>query len=105
MTDIDWNACIAKAIRRCDDIGREEYIEFIDDVVGGLDADTILDKHKIRPNALASALAHVTASVHGPRPVPSLAAGGWYADNDGVYTVAPAFAAAWIAARSGGKTH
>ena len=98
MTDINWKERIAALIKRCDDLGREEYLDYIDDVVGGLGADEICAAHKIRPQALASAIAHVTSSVHGPRPVPKLEA-GWIEDNEGVYTVSPAFSAAWKAAR------
>ena len=99
MTQIDWKERIAAAVKRCDDLGREEYLDYIDDVVGGLDADAICAAHKIRPQALASAIAHMTSSLHGPRPVPALEAGGWIEDNDGVFTVSPAFTAAWKAAR------
>ncbi len=99
MTGIDWAQRIKDAAKRCDDWGREEYLDMTDDVVAGLNADAILAKHKVKPTTLANALAHISASVHGPRPVPALAEGGWYEDKDGDYTVNPEFAKAWLAAR------
>jgi hypothetical protein len=99
MADFNWDERIAEAIRRTDAIGREEYLDIIDDVVGGLDSDAIIAKHKIRQQTLVSALGHVTAALHGSRPVPPLKDGGWYEPRDTGFDVAPQFTAAWKQAR------
>ena len=101
MAEFNWNDRVAEVKKRCDDWGREEYLDYIDDIVGGLDREGVCAAHKIRPQQLASAIGHVSASVHGSRPVPAVEAGGWIGvdDETGVYTVNPDFAAAWKAAR------
>ena len=101
MSDTDWRKCIEAAIQRCDDMGREEYLGMIDDVVAGMDAEDIATKHKVKIAAVSAAIGLVSASVHGPRPAPKLANGGWYgARENGGYEVAPEFAEAWKAART-----
>ncbi len=101
MEAIDWNKCVASVLKRSDDIGREEYLGMIDDVVAGMDADAIATKHRAKISAVSSAIALVSSCVHGPHPVPTMDAGGWYAaaPEPGGYVVAPGFSAAWKAAR------
>ncbi len=99
MSDMDWNARVADVVQRADSRGREEYLDMIDDVVDGMDEKAILEKHAIKPDTLTSALGLVTACLHGSRPAPALAEGGWYERNATSFSVAPEFAKAWKASR------
>lgn len=102
MSDFDWSERVADVIRRMEARGREEFIDMIDDVVDGLDAQAIVAKRGVREKVLATALTDVTAIVHNSRPLPELGQGGWFASVGETFEVAPGFATAWRAARQGG---